>query len=236
MISTLVVATVAGILTRVRLAVRQSWRDLLSVYYANTPTWRWLKSGTLVFFGFFLWMGGSVLLSVQPQWGFLTYPMAYGFLLIVWGPFTHFVVVPLTIRLRRTAEHPLARTVSRNSGKVNLTIFFALVLVFGTLTPGIMMLEFSPETFGDGDPSPSVSGTLECDTGGEVITCHVDSPDGIDHVTVETGGEEIARADDPPFNVSFERAELRETRTGREFRVHFRDADGDSLRVLVRTV
>jgi hypothetical protein len=67
---------------------RQGWRDLLSVYYANTAVWRWLKSGTLVFFGFFLWAGSTVLQSVT-GWTFLNYTMAYGFLLLAWGPFTH---------------------------------------------------------------------------------------------------------------------------------------------------
>ena len=211
------------------------WRDFVSVYYANTPTWRWLKSGALVFFGFFLWMGGAVLLSVRPEWGVLTYIMAYGFLLLVWGPFTHLVVVPMTIRVRRHADHPVARAISRNSGKINLTIFFTLVIIFGTVTPAFMMLEFSPGIVGGGD-SPSVSGDLNCDTTGDVITCSVSGASGIDHLTVESGGQEIARADEPPFDVSFDREGLRETRTGKEFRVQFRDADGEVLQVFVRTV
>lgn len=224
----------AGITDTVRGQSRQLWRDLLSVYYANTPTWRWLKSGTLFFFGFFLWTGASVVLSVRPEWGILTYVMAYGFLLIIWGPFTHLVVVPLTIRVRRTADHPVARAFSRNSGKINLTIFFALVLVFGAVTPSVMVLEFSPGLIGDG--GNSASGDLVCDTTGEVIDCHVENAAGIDHVTVESGGEELARADDPPFEMTFDRAALRETRTGQEFRVIYRDADGSQLQVQVRIV
>ena len=215
--------------------VRQVWRDIVSVYYANTPTWRWLKSGTLVFFGFFLWMGGAVLLSVRPEWGVLTYVMAYGFLLLVWGPFTHLVVVPMTIRIRRTADNPVARFISRNSGKINLSIFFTLVIIFGAFTPSIMMLEFSPGLLSGGD-SPSVSGNLECDTLADPITCSVSGASGIDHVTVESDGVELARADEPPFEVTFERSELRETRTGKEFRVYFRDSNGDVLRTFVRTV
>lgn len=225
---------VTGVTTTVRDTLTQAWRDLLSVYYANTPTWRWLKSGTLVFFGFFAWMGGSVLLSVQPQWGFLTFLMAYGFLLLFWGPFTHLVVVPLTIRLRRTGEHPITRAFSRNSGKLNLSIFFTLVILFGAFTPSIMMLEFSPDFGGDGEPD--VSGDLVCDTGGDVITCHVENPQGIDHVTVESGGEPIARADDPPYRVEFEKDELGETRTGAEFQVTYRDGDGNRLRRFIRPV
>lgn len=221
-----------SMLQTVRTSLRRAWRDFLSVYYANTPTWRWLKSGALLFFGFFLWLGAAVVLSVRPEWGILTYVMAYGFLLIVWGPFTHLVVVPLTIRLRRTADHPITRAFSRNSGKINLTIFFALVVVLGAFTPSIMMLEFSG-IVGNGD-GPTVSGELQCDTTGEEITCVVHGASGIDHITVESGGEVIASADQPPFEVTFDRDQLRETRTGKEFRVYYRDADSETLQVFVR--
>jgi hypothetical protein len=214
--------------------VRKAWRDFLSIYYANTPTWRWLKSGALVFLGFFAWAGGAVLLSVKPGWGFLSYLMAYGFFLVVYGPFTHLVVVPMTIRLRRTAQHPITRTFSRNSGKINLTLFFAIVILLGTLTPSIMMLEFSPDALGSDEPD--VRGELVCEQGAEEITCHVENPQGIDHVTVESGGEQIARADEPPFNVTFAKDEVGETRTGPEYQVTYRDEDGDRLLRQVRTV
>lgn len=218
-----------GAYTSLRGFLRQQWRDLLSVYYANTPTWRWLKSGTLVFFGFFLWMGGAVLLSVRPEWGVLTYVMAYGFLLVFWGPFTHIVVVPLTIRLRRTASHPVARAFSRNSGKLNLTLFFTLVIVFGALTPAVMMLEFSPGAI-TGDGTPSYSGELECDTAGDPITCEFVDAAGIDHVVVESpAGNEIARASEPPYRVTFDRDELHDGRTGKLFEVVPRSEDGTEM-------
>jgi hypothetical protein len=208
------------------------WRDLLSVYYANTPAWRWLKSGALLFLGFFVWMGGSVLLSVKPEWTFLHYAMAYGFLVIAWGPFTHLVVVPVTIRLRRTAEHPAARVFARNSGKINLAIFFALIVVFGTITPGIMLLEFSPTAGGNGDAD--VRGEVACEFG-DVITCNVENPSGIDHVVATSGGEVIARAEQPPYELEMNRDELVETRTGKEFRIEFRDENGETIRRFVRT-
>lgn len=211
---------------------RQMWRDLLSVYYANTPVWRWLKSGALVFLGFFLWMGGSVLLAVKPEWTFLHYAMAYGFLLIAWGPFTHFVVVPLTIRLRRTSEHPVARTFARNSGKLNLTIFFTLVVIFGALTPGIMMLEFSPPT---GGTAGDVRGNVVCDAN-DVITCQVENARGFDHVVVTSGGDVLATASEPPYEFVVHREDLTETRTGREFRVDLRDEHGETLRRHVERV
>jgi len=214
---TTISATIRDVLT-------QFWRDVLSIYYANTPTWRWLKSGALVFLGFFAWMSGSVLLSVEPAWGFLTYLMAYGFLLIAWGPFTHLVVVPLTIRLRRTAEHPAARWVSRNSGKVNLSIFFTLVIVLGTVTPPIMMMEFSPEFSDSG--GESFDGDLVCDDGEELISCQVEQPEGFDTIEITTGGETIMTVDGPPFEFEIPRTDIAETRTGREFTVLYRN-DGE---------
>lgn len=217
----------------VRWYLRQMWRDLLSIYYANTPVWRWLKSGALVFLGFFLWMGGNILLSVKPGWTVLHYAMAYGFLLVFWGPFTHFVVVPLTIRLRRTAERPLVRKFSRNTGKINLTIFFILVAIFGTVLPGVMMLEFSPAP-GD-EASADVSGEVVCDVN-DLISCHVEDPSGFDHVVVTSGGTVVATAEEPPYEFEIHRDDLTETRTGKEFQVDFRDQDDTTLRRHVRSV
>lgn len=212
----------------------QAWRDLLSVYYANTLTWRWLKSGALVFMAFFLWTGSSVLLSVKPDWTPLYYTMAYGFVLLVWGPLTHLVVVPLTIRLRRTAQHPITQTFARNSGKINLSIFFVFVVIFGTLTPGIMLLNFSPTDDG-GAGEIEASGDVVCEFESP-ISCRVENAQGIDHVVVTSGGEVIATDDDPPFEVEFERADIGDTRTGLQFRVEFRNENDETVRQFVRTV
>lgn len=218
----------------VRKTAQQAWRDLLSVYYANTPTWRWLKSGALVFLGFFAWTGSSVLLSVEPGWGFLTYTMAYGFLLIAWGPFTHLVVVPVTIRLRRTSSNPATRWFSKNSGKVNLTVFFTLVVILGATTPSIMLLEFSPDF--SGGESSDFSGELVCNTGEDVVTCHVEDAEGIDSVEVQSGGETLVTSETPPFEFELQRSEIDETPTGKEFRVIYYDADGDVLNRQIRSV
>lgn len=223
-----------SLLAPIRKTVRQVWRDILSVYYANTPTWRWLKSGALVFLGFFAWTGGAVLLSVEPAWGGLSYLMAYGFLLVVWGPLTHLVVVPLTIRLRRTATHPAARWLSRNSGTINLTIFFSLVILFGTMTPAIMMLEFSPSFSSDGDNS--YSGELVCTTAEELLTCEVENASGIHSVEIVTGGETIKTVDGPPFEWEIPVGEIAETRRGHEYSVIYYNAEGSILHRQVNTV
>lgn len=220
----------ATLTTTVRGYGRQAWRDLKSVYYANTPIWRWLKSGALLFLGFGLWAASTVLYSVTGWWPLL-FVMAYGFLLIFWGPFTHMVVVPLTIRLRRAGKSKPARVFSRNSGKINLTVFFICVVALATLAPGLMMLEFSPTL--PGDSGPDASGELVCDPGEEVVFCEIIGADGFDHVVVTSGGETLVTVEEPPFEFELQRDELHETRTGLQFEVEFRDEDGNTLQRLV---
>lgn len=214
--------------------LRQMWRDLLSVYYANTPVWRWLKSGALMFLGMFVWAGASVLLSIRPEWTFLYLVMAYGFLLILWGPLTHFAIVPTVLKLRRTAEHPVTRTIARHGGKINLTIFLTLVIVLAVWPPAIMLLEFEAALPGDG---AGASGDLQC-VGPEddVVTCEVHDAQNIDHVVVMVGGDVVAEAHEPPFRVEVRTDQLRETRTGYEFAVEYRDEDGNTLQRQIRTV
>jgi ABC-type spermidine/putrescine transport system permease subunit I len=128
-----------------------------------------------------------------------------------------YVVVPLAIRLRRSAEHPAARWFSRNSGKVNLSIFFTLVIILGTVAPPIMMMEFSP-SFADNGGEP-FGGELVCEDGEAVITCQVNEPEGFDRIEITTGGETIRTVDGPPFEFELQRENIRDTRTGREFTV-----------------
>lgn len=217
--------------------VVQMWRDVKSVYYANTPIWRWLKSGTLVFLGLALWSGANVLLSNRPDWGWLTYVMAYGFILVAWGPLTHFLLVPLAIRLRRTAEHPLTRAVARHASKLNLTVFFTIVLVVATFAPGIMLLDFSG-ALGGGDGAPDASATVECDrpTDG-TVACSVGTTGPVDHVVVTSGSRELAVVEDgPPYEFEVPVDDLADATTGKEFVVELRDGDGATLRRYVQTV
>lgn len=222
----------ATLIATVRGFIQQSWRDLLSVYYANTPIWRWLKSGALLFLGIGVWAGGSAVHSVT-GWRPVLYLMAYGFLLIIWGPFTHMVLVPLTIRLRRNAETKPGRVFSRNSGKINLAIFAMCIIALATFAPGVMLLDFSPTT--GGDAGPSVSGDLVCEDG-ESVSCEIIEPQGIDHVVVLSDGETIESVEGPPFEFTVSHEDLTETRTGGQFIVEFRDADGNRLQRLVERV
>ena len=219
--------------TRLGGIVRQSWRDFLSVYYANTPVWRWLKSGALVFLGFFLWMGGNVLTAYWTGAVALRYAIAYGFVLIAWGPLTHLLVVPAVIRLRRTAERPAVRRIVRHGSKVNFTTFLVIVAVVGTLAPGVMLLDFSSGFGGDGG---SVTAELTCETDGDPVTCELEASEGVDHVVLRSGGEEIDRSDEPPYAVSAPRGSLSEGPSGRQFVIELRDPNGGTLRRFIRTV
>jgi len=200
--------------SRMRLGgiVRQAWRDLLSVYYANTPVWRWLKSGSLVFLGLFLWMSGNVLLAYWTDSVTVRYALAYGFVLILWGPLTHLLVVPAVIRLRRTAENPTVRRIVRHGSKINFATFLVIVAVVGTLAPGVMLLDFSS---GFGTDGGDVTAELVCQTDSDPITCELETAAGVDHVVLLAGGEEIDRNDEPPYAVSAPRDSLSEGHRGR---------------------
>jgi len=217
----------------IRSALRQAWRDALSVYYANTPIWRLLKSGALLFLGFFVWSGSNLLLSYQPGWWWLTYPMAYGFVLLLWGPLTHLAVVPTAIRWRRGAEHPTARWLARHASKLNLSVFFAVVLVLGTFPVAPMTLDFAG-AIGDGG-SADVDPELECNPTGDVVACQLSDSAGYDHVVVLSDGEEIVRADEPPFAFEVPVSEMDESVNGPRITVELRTGDGETVRRYIRT-
>lgn len=224
---------------RLRALLGRAWRDVRSVYYANTPAWRWLKSGTLVFFGLFCWSAAGLLHSYRPGWDWLTYVMAYGFLVVAWGPFTHFVVVPASIRLRRAAERPAARALARHASKLNLTVFLALVVVLGTATPGVMVLDFRG-ALGDGGASGSVDAEIDCTAADGVVECRV-RPQGeaaaeVDRVVVVSGGERLRTVAEPPYAFELRRDELATVAGSPQFVIELRDAEGDTLRRFVRTV
>ena len=213
--------------------IRQLWRDFLSVYYANTRTWRWLKSGTLVVFGFFLWTGGAVLFAVRPEWGWLTFVMAYGFVLIIWGPLTHVGILPLVIRLRRKSTTSTGRTLLRHASKINLTTFLLIVIVVGTISPSVMLFEFGSNL---GGPTNDVSGSLECDVGDDVIMCEIVDPAGFDRLVVLAGADTITTVSDPPYRVTIDRGDLVDTRVGHEFIVELRARDDTTLKRWIEVV
>jgi len=222
---------VASPLEWTRNTLRSAWNDLLSVYYANTLIWRLLKSAALLFFGLFCWSGANLLLSYQPEWRFLYYVLAYGFLLLVWGPFTHLVVVPTVIRLRRSGAGGLRGRLARHGSKLNLTVFLLLVLVLGAAPLGVMTFEFQVPAGVGGD---GASTSLECTRSGDVVHCHLTDARGIDHVVMTSGGEELTRLSDPPFEFDVAVGDLASTGGDRQFTVELRDGDGSTIRRFIR--
>ncbi|WP_254863018.1 hypothetical protein [Halovivax gelatinilyticus] len=216
-----------------RRIVRRAWNDLLSIYYANTPIWRWFKSGGLLVFGFFCWSAASLLLSYRPDWTFLHYVMAYGFALIVWGPLTHFVIVPLAIRLRRTAEHPAARFFARNVSKINLSVFVVIVIVLAVVQFSPMMLDFGGAF--ESDSGSEVTADLECEQTDDLITCQLTSTEGVDRIEVTSGDREVAIVDDPggPFEIRVDA--LEEVVGQKQYSVALYDEDGNRVGVFRRS-
>lgn len=210
----------------------RSWRDLKSIYYANSTIWKLLKSAALLFFGFFLWTGSNLILSYQPEWNFLYYVMAYGFVLLLWGPLTHLVVVPFVIRMRRSGKGGLARFVARHGTKANLTTFLLIVLVLGTAPLGVMTFEFQLPSGGGDDVNPR----LDCTRSGDTVHCHISDSRGIDRVVVTSGGETIEVIDEPPFDFDVDAGELNEDRGDKQFVVELQDENGDTLRRYSRRV
>lgn len=216
-----------------RRVLRRSWNDFRSVYYANTPIWRVFKSAALLFLGLFCWTGANLMLSYRPDWNFLWYVMAYGFLLIFWGPFTHFVVVPLVIRTRKQGDGPVARIVSRHGSKANLTVFFLLVLLLGTFPVGPMTFEFQLPAGGSGS---DVDPQLQCTKSEVEVHCHLSDSRGIDHLVVTSGDRTVEVVDEAPFAFDVEIDDLETVRGQRQFTVELRDEDGQTLRRYVRVV
>lgn len=222
-----------GITARLGGIVSQAWKDLLSVYCANTPVWRLLKTGALIFLGLFLWMGGNVLLAYWPDVTLLQYVTAYGFVVLLWGPLTHLVVVPAIVRLRRRARHPAVRRLVEHGSKLNYGVFLAVVLLVGTATPGLMLFDF---TSGFGDTQSTVDAEVACNAGSETVSCHLEESRGVDHVVLVSGGEELDRADKEPYRVEAPRDELADGTTGKQYVVELRNAEDETLRRFVRTV
>jgi len=217
----------------IRRTLRGMWRDARSVYYANTTVWRLLKSGALLFLGLFSWVGANLILSYRGDWWPFYYVMSYGFVLLLWGPLTHLVMVPLVIRLRRSGASGLKGWVARHGSKANLTIFFTIVLILGTAPLGVMTFDF---TLPSGSGTSDVNPLLQCTKSGDSIHCHLSSSEGVDHVIVTSGGQEIERIDSPPFDFDLAVGDLSETAGDQQFVVELRDENGDTIRRYSRRV
>lgn len=217
-----------------RRIARSGWRTMLTIYYANSVSWRALKAGALVFLGFFAWVGASILLSYLPGWRFLHYVQAYGFLLVGYGPFHHLVVIPVYQRLRRKGRH-LSLGGHFHIPNASLALFFALVIVLGTFPAGPMAIDFTSAL---DDSGVDIDPALLCVKGdhgnGTDVHCHLSESEGIDRVVVRSGDRMILTDDEAPFDFTV-RADQLETRRGeKRLVVKLVESDGSLIRRYTR--
>lgn len=218
-----------------RTTLQSSWRTMKSIYYANSLSWRFLKSGALVFFGFFLWSASNLLLSYQQGWTWLQYPMAYGFLLILYGPVHHFVVIPLSLRWLRSGG--TKTTLGRRIPNVGLALFLVAVIVLGTFPTTPMVFDFQSSLEDAGaDIDPDLLCTKSTVDGQAHIHCHLTKSEGIDRVEVMSGGETVTVDRDPPFDFNINESELQEVTGQKQFQVVLRDENGDTIRRYTRSL
>ena len=215
---------------------RSAWNTLLTVYYADSPSWRALKSGALVFFGLFLWAGSNLLLSYRPGLALLDYTKAYGALLVVYGPLHHAVVIPLALRWRRTsgARRRLGATLP-NAG---LAVFLVTVLLVGTAAPGAFTVDLASSLE---DAGADIDPDLLCvkhtyENGTAEVHCHLADSRGVAAVGVESGDRTVAVDRSAPFAFTVRSTELDSVTGEKRFRVELLDGEGDLVRRYTRSL
>jgi len=210
-----------------------AWSTLKTVYYANSLSWRFMKSGALVFFGFFLWAGSNLLYSYNPELTLLRYPMAYGFVLIVYGPVHHLAILPLAFRWRRAAG--VRRRVGRRLPNAMLVVFLAVVVVLGTFPAGAMTVDFQGALESSGaDISPNLLCTKSSTGNGTEIHCHLSESRGIDRIVVRSGDSRLVVDETPPYEFTINKRELEAVTGEKQFTVLLQDEDGTMIRRYTR--
>lgn len=213
----------------IRRTLRQTWNTTLTIYYANSISWRALKTGALVFLGFFVWAGSNILYAYLPDVTILQYASAYGFLLIVYGPVHHLVVIPLALRWRRSSG--IRQRIGKRLPNTMLTLFVIAIVVFGTFPLGPMTIEFTSVLEGSGaDINPDLACVKNTHPDGAEIHCHFTDADGVSSIEVVSGDTVIATDDSPPFEFTIHESELEEVVGEKQFRVVVRDEDGEVAR------
>ena len=213
-------------------AVSSAWSTVKTVYWANSPSWRVMKSGALVFLGFFVWAGSNILYSYNSSLDVLHYPMAYGFLLIGYGPVHHLVVIPLALKWRRSDG--LKCTLGKRLPNGMLAVFLAALIVLGTFPVGAMTVDFQSQL---GDGSADIDPELSCvKTAGEEtrVDCELEAVDGVGRIVVETDGETVRTVEDPPYEFTLSESELGEVVGEKQFTVRLEDEDGNFVRRYTR--
>ena len=211
------------------------WRTIKAIYYASTPIWQLLKSGALLFFGFFCWSSANLLLSYQPDWHWTYFLMAYGCLLTGWGPLTHLVLVPHAIPwLRRCRRGTARHWIGKQLTPINLTLFFGAVLWMGLFPPDAMTFDFRSVV--QQTRTVDVNPTLECTHSPSSITCRLENADGVGAITVESGGTRLLKRDAGNLTFTVQTNELVHIVGQRQFQVIVHTPDGEPVRRFTRTV
>lgn len=185
--------------------------------------------------GFFCLSGGNLVLSFKPDWTFLNYVISYGFLLIVYGPIHHLVVIPLSLRLGRTDLGRFLR-IGKRIPFWTLILFALVVIGFGYRPPDVMTFEFK----GTGLTStPDINPEITCyrsdgDTS-DLIHCSLPAVEGIERVEVENDNERLLVVEDPPYEFEVRVSDLEEVVGQRNFHVVLRDQNGSMIRRYVRS-
>jgi hypothetical protein len=214
--------------------VSNAWSGLKTVYWANSPSWRVMKSGALLFLGFFLWAGSNILHSYNTGMDLLYYPMAYGFVLIGYGPLHHLVVIPLAVRWRRSGDGT-RRTLGRRGPNAMLAVFLVAVLVLGTFPAGAMTVDFGS---GGGDGPADIDPELSCvkTTAGDQVSvdCELEAVDGVGRIVVESGGETVRTVEDPPYEFTLRDDDIGSVMGEEQFTVRLEDDEGHFVRRYTR--
>jgi len=215
--------------------LRNAWQTLKTIYYANTVSWRPIKSGALVFCGFFLWTASNLLLSYQPAWTWLYYPMAYGFLLVLYGPFHHVVVIPLALRWRRSGG--TKTRIGRRLPNAGLALFLSAVVLLGTFPGGPMLFDFQSSLSDAGaDVNPDLLCTKSVHEDETHVHCHLTTSEGIDHVVVESGGRRVTVDRARPFDFEVRSSQMAEVTGTKQFQIVLKDENSDTIRRYTRTL
>jgi hypothetical protein len=213
--------------------VGNAWSTLKTVYYANSVSWRVLKAGGLVFFGFFLWAGANLLYSYNPELTLLQYPMAYGFILILYGPIHHLVVLPIAFRWRRATG--LRQRIGSRGPNAMLVLFLVAVVVLGTFPAGPMLVDFQGALqSGGANISPDLLCTKSTTQNGTSIHCHLTETEGIDRIVVKSGSSELLVDDTPPYEFTVHERELESVTGEKRFTVMLQDEKQNLIRRYTR--
>lgn len=220
-----------------RVSAVGTWHTILTIYYANSLSWRLLKAGGLFFLGCFVWAGSNILASCFSELTLLEYTTSYGFVLIGYGPVHHIAVIPLYQRLRKQGIH-LTPGGHAHLPNLSLIVFTVLVLSLAVNPLPVMVIDFQ-STFdaGGGDVTTELACVKHTDANDTVgIHCHLTDETGIAQIDVQSGSTHLLTDDTPPFEFSISSTDLESTMGTKRFRVELTDTDGTLIRRFTRTL